>query len=158
MRPTPGPDSTYYFGRKYHYIGAKSRSLDDGWDSMGDQGYVDADGYLYLCDRSSDVIIRGGANVYPAEVEAALESHPSVRSSVVVGLPDDDLGESILAVVDAPTPIPIEELKGHLRRHLTPYKIPQRYEFVRVSLRDDAGKVRRAAIRQAYMEAAVSAA
>lgn len=157
MRPTPGPDSKYHFGQKYHYIGAKSKTLPGGWDCMGDLGYVDADGYLYLSDRSADVIIRGGANIYPAEVEAAIDSHPTVRSSVVIGIPDDDLGETLLAIVDSPRPVSADEMRTYLRRHLSPYKIPQRFEFVTSPIRDDAGKVRRQALRQERIAASATA-
>ena len=92
-----------YFERpeepNYHYLGAESQIV-DGWETLGDMGYVDEDGYLFLADRRVDMIISGGENVYPAEVEAALDQHPDVRSSVVIGLPDDDLGQRVHAIVD----------------------------------------------------------
>ncbi|MDF2443817.1 MAG: bile acid-coenzyme ligase [Subtercola sp.] len=72
----------------------------DGWDTLGDLGHLDADGYLYVADRADDLIITGGVNVYPAEVEGVLEEHPAIRSAVVFGLPDDDLGEVVVALVD----------------------------------------------------------
>jgi bile acid-coenzyme A ligase len=158
MRPTPGTENNYFFGRKYFYIGAESKSLPGGWDSMGDMGYIDDEGYLFLSDRSTDVIIRGGVNIYPAEVEAAIDAHPAVRSSIVVGLPNEDLGETLLAIIDSVTPINVEELKVHLRNHLSPHKIPQKFEFVRAPLRDDSGKVRRRLLRQACMIAAPATA
>ena len=77
-------------------------------------GYLDEDGYLYLVDRKADMILVGGANVYPAEVEAALDAHAAVRSSAVIGLPDDDLGSRIHAIVDAPLPVSEEALREHL--------------------------------------------
>ena len=76
----------------YRYIGAEARRIDGGWESLGDMGMIDADGYLYLSDRQTDMILAGGANIYPAEIEAALDEHPRVRSCAVIGLPDDDLG------------------------------------------------------------------
>jgi bile acid-coenzyme A ligase len=87
--------------------------------------------------------------VYPAEIEAALDAHPSVRSSAVIGLPDDDLGNRIHAIVDAPAPVSETALRTHLAEHLAPQKIPRSFEFVAEPLRDDAGKVRRSALRAA---------
>ena len=77
----------------------RARTLAGGWESLGDIGYFDADGYLYLADRRTDMILVGGANVYPAEIEAALDEHPDVLSSAVVGLPDEDLGQRVHAIV-----------------------------------------------------------
>ena len=93
MRPPDGVTT-------YRYIGAEAKSL-DGWESLGDMGWMDEDGYLYLGDRSADMILSGGANIYPAEIEAALDAHPAVGSSCVIGLPDDDLGNRIHAIVQA---------------------------------------------------------
>ena len=135
--PPGGPGSTY------HYIGAAPETVEGGWETLGDLGYVDEDGYLFLTDRRTDMIVTGGANVYPAEVEAALDAHASVRSSAVIGLPDDDLGQRVHAIVDAITPVEEEELRDHLAQHLVGYKVPKTYEFVEEPLRDDAGKVRR---------------
>jgi len=84
----------------YHYLGAEARARDGGWESLGDVGWVDADGYLYLGDRLTDMILSGGVNVYPAEVESALQEHPGVRSCAVVGLPDDDFGNAVHAIVE----------------------------------------------------------
>jgi bile acid-coenzyme A ligase len=95
------------------------------------------------------MILAGGSNVYPAEVEAALDEHPRVRSSAVIGLPDDDLGSRIHAIVhtDDGTPIDPGELRAHLGERLVRYKIPRDFEFTDEPLRDDAGKVRRSALR-----------
>jgi bile acid-coenzyme A ligase len=82
-------------------------------------------------------------------VEAALDAHPAVRSSCVVGLPDDDLGQRVHAIVDAPVPPTEAELREHLAKHLVRYKIPRSFEFVDGLLRDDSGKVRRSALREA---------
>ena len=142
MLPAGGPGSTY------RYLGAEPRAIAGGWESVGDMGYLDEDGYLYLGDRRSDMILTGGRNVYPAEVEAALEEHPAVRSSCVVGLPDEDLGSRVHALVEASAPVAAEALVAHLGEHLLPYKIPRSIEFVDHPLRDDAGKVRRSALRE----------
>ncbi len=112
-------------------------------------GYMDEDGYLYLTDRLSDMILSGGANIYPAEVEAAVDSCPGVRSSAVIGLPHEDLGNAVHAIVDAPDGDVTEtQLLEHLAERLVRYKIPRTIEFVTEPVRDDAGKVRRKALRE----------
>jgi bile acid-coenzyme A ligase len=134
----------------YRYVGATARRIDGGFESLGDMGSIDADGYLYLADRSTDMILAGGSNVYPAEVEAALDEHPRVRSCAVIGLPDDDLGNRIHAIIhtDDGTPIAVDDLRAHLADRLVRYKIPRTYEFTTEPLRDDAGKLRRSALRE----------
>jgi bile acid-coenzyme A ligase len=138
----PGPD----MGVTYHYRGAEPRAR-DGWESLGDMGWADAEGYLYLADRRTDLILRGGANVYPAEVEAALEEHPAVRGSAVIGLPDDDLGNRVHAIVQAEPGLTAAALAAHLAERLARAKIPASFEFTDAPLRDEAGKVRRSALR-----------
>ena len=139
-------------GPSYYYLGATAR-VRDGWESLGDMGFFDADGWLHLADRRSDMILVGGANVYPAEVEAALAGHPEVRDAVVVGLPDDDYGRVVHAIVQ---PVPDaapggldERLGEHCARLLSPYKRPRSYELVDHPLRDDTGKVRRSELAAA---------
>jgi bile acid-coenzyme A ligase len=141
QRPPPGV-------RTYRYLGAVPRER-DGWQSIGDLGHLDDEGYLYLADRRSDMILVGGANVYPAEVEAALESHASVQSSAVIGLPDEDLGSVTHAIVQVTDAVSDEELADHVRRRLAGYKVPRTFERSAEPLRDDAGKVRRSALRAA---------
>ena len=141
--PAGGPGSTY------HYLGAEPRRLADGWETLGDMGHLDEEGYLFLADRRTDLIIVGGSNVYPAEVEGAIESHPDVLSCAVIGLPDEDLGATVHAIVQAASPVDETELQSYLGDRLVRYKIPRTFEFVRDALKDDAGKVRRAALRAA---------
>ena len=144
MLPQSGAGSTY------HYVGAKAR-VHGEYESLGDMGWLDADGYLYLADRRTDLILRGGANIYPAEVEAAIDEHPDVSSSVVIGLPHADLGAEVHAIVQLkPRSAGAADeaaLKAFLKTRLAAYKIPASFEFVAGSLRDEAGKVRRAALR-----------
>ena len=150
----PGEIGEIYFlpeaGRNatYHYIGADAK-LSGEWESLGDLGRMDADGYLYLVDRRTDMILSGGANIYPAEVEAALDGHEEVLSSAVVGLPDEDLGQRVHAIVQRRegSTLSTAELLAHVERHLARYKVPRSVEFVTTPLRDDAGKVRRSALR-----------
>ncbi|MEC9347093.1 MAG: AMP-binding protein [Pseudomonadota bacterium] len=136
-------------GSTYRYLGAESKAIAGGWESLGDMGYVDAEGYLYLTDRRADMILAGGANIYPAEVEAAIELFPGVRSAVVIGLPDDDLGNRVHAIVDTPAGVDQEKLVAFLAERLVRYKIPRTFEFTSAGpLRDDAGKVRRSELRK----------
>lgn len=143
MLPAGGQGSTY------HYIGAEPRAIEGGWESLGDMGYLDEDGYIYLADRKTDMILSGGANIYPAEVEAILDAFPGVRSSAVIGLPDEDMGQVVHAIIDAPEgEIDEEELSEFLSERLARYKIPRSFEIVSEPLRDDAGKTRRSALLQ----------
>jgi bile acid-coenzyme A ligase len=136
----------------YRYVGAEARQLDGGWESLGDMGYMDEEGYLYLGDRQQDMILTGGANVYPAEVEAAINEHPAVRSCCVIGLPDEDKGSVIHAIIEADAgALNQDELLEFLRERLVRYKLPRTIEIVDEPLRDDAGKVRRAALREARL-------
>ena len=139
MRPAPGSRPTY------RYVGATAKSR-DGWDSLGDLGYFDDEGFLYLNDRRVDMFTVGGRNVYPAEIESALSAHPKVLSCLVVGLPDEDLGQVPHALVQADGLAEddvVEFLSGRIER----YKVPRSVEFTDTPLRDDAGKARRSAVR-----------
>jgi len=143
-------------GPSYHYIGAESRRVGEGWESLGDFGRVDEDGYLYLADRRLDLIISGGANIYPAEVEGALMAHPWVEIAVVVGLPHEDLGAVVHAIVrpsGEAGALTGEALAEFLEQRLVRYKIPRSFEFTQEELRDEAGKVRRASLREARLQA-----
>ncbi|MFP6641252.1 MAG: AMP-binding protein [Myxococcota bacterium] len=142
MLPEGGPGSTY------HYVGGQAQVDAEGWESVGDMGHLDEDGYLYLADRKSDMILCGGRNVYPAEVEAAIEAHPEVQSSAVIGLPDEDLGQRIHAIVEVTGPLTLDELRSWLDDRLVRYKHPATLECVNHRLRDDAGKSRRARLRE----------
>lgn len=144
-------------GPTYAYVGADRRER-DGWNSFGDLGRVDEDGYLYLADRRTDMIVCGGVNLYPAEIEAEIERHPAVICAVVVGLPDDDLGARPHAIVqsDAPAMGLENALREALARQLSPHKIPRSFEVTTEPLRDAAGKVRRASLAQARRARALS--
>lgn len=141
MRPDKGQGATY------HYLGAEPKAIEGGWESLGDMGSMDEDGFLYLADRQTDMILSGGANIYPAETEAAIDAFPGVRSSAVIGLPDDDMGNLVHGIVDAPGGIDVDALQAHLAETLSRYKIPRTFEFVDAPVRDDAGKVRRSQLR-----------
>lgn len=138
-------------GSTYHYLGADPKRRADGWESLGDIGRLDADGYLYLGDRLADMILRGGANIYPAEVEAAVSAHPEVRSCVVVGLPDPEFGQRVHAILEltegADAQAVADGMGDFLDDRLSRYKHPESFEIVGVGLRDDSGKVRRTLLR-----------
>jgi bile acid-coenzyme A ligase len=133
----------------YRYVGASAKAAGENWESLGDMGYLDEDGYVYITDRDADMVLVGGTNVYPAEIEAALDEHPAVRSSCVIGLPDEDLGSVPHALVElaAGSVVTDDELLAHVRSRLEPIKVPRSVERVDVPLRDEAGKVRRSALR-----------
>jgi bile acid-coenzyme A ligase len=132
----------------YRYIGATARTRPGGWESLGDMGWLDQDGYLYLGDRMQDMILTCGANVSPAEVEAALQEHPAVRSVAVIGLPDSDLGNVVHAIVEAdPEAVSQDELLAFAAERIARYKVPRSVEYTDQPLRDEAGKLRRGALR-----------
>jgi bile acid-coenzyme A ligase len=130
----------------YHYVGSRARAGADGWETLGDMGSLDADGYLYLADREADMLLVGGSNVYPAEVEAALAEHPAVVDSCVIGIAHTDLGQVPHALVHLSEDVSDDALRQHLAERLSPYKHPRSFERVDRPLRDDAGKVRRSAL------------
>jgi bile acid-coenzyme A ligase len=149
MRPSPGSAPTY------RYVGATAKNR-DGWDSLGDLGYFDEDGFLYLSDRRVDMFTVGGRNVYPAEIENALSAHPEVLSCLVVGVPDGDLGQVPYALVHTAdgSALNAAGVQGFLREHISAYKVPPApdfIEFVSTPMRDDAGKARRSAVRADVM-------
>ncbi|WP_406813086.1 AMP-binding protein [Mycobacterium sp. M23085] len=145
----PGPDSA----PTYRYVGATAKSR-DGWDSLGDLGYFDADGFLYLSDRRVDMFTVGGRNVYPAEIESALSAHPDVLSCLVVGVPHEDLGQVPYALVHTADGSTLDSVavQAFLREQVAGYKVPHTVEFVDEPLRDDAGKARRSAVREQIIE------
>src|SRR6478735_1170666 len=126
--------------------------------SLGDIGYLDSDGYLFISDRAKDMIITGGSNVYPAEIEAALLEHPKVADAGVIGIPDPDWGETITAVVQLkPGVQPTDELQVELiafcKERLASYKVPRRWEFRDDLPRTEAGKLYKRKIRDEYVAA-----
>jgi bile acid-coenzyme A ligase len=141
LRPSdaPAPD--------YRYLGSDPLpTTDDGFTTVGDLGWLDDAGYLYIADRRNDLVITGGVNVYPAEVEAALLQHPQVADAVVIGLPDPDWGRRVHAVVqpvDVSSPPAVADLESHVAEQLSPAKRPKSYELVDLVPRDESGKVRR---------------
>jgi len=149
----------YASGPTFRYVGAPpARSTDDGFTSVGDLGKLDDDGYLYVIDRRSDMIVTGGVNVFPAEVEAALLEHPGVADVAVVGVTDPEWGRRVHAVIEPtdPTARPgVEMLRAHCRARLARSKVPKTFSFVVSLPRSEAGKLNRVALGEA-VEAARS--
>ncbi len=137
-----------YYGRPE----ATQHSLHDGFFSVGDVAYRDEEGYLYICDRRIDMVISGGANVYPAEVEAVLHAHPAVMDAAVIGVPDDEFGESVKAIVQLREGghATAEELIAFCGERLAGYKKPRSVDFMDELPRDAAGKLLKRRLRDLY--------
>jgi acyl-CoA synthetase (AMP-forming)/AMP-acid ligase II len=153
-----GRTGTVYFAGghefEYHNDPAKTESVRDrhGWRTLGDVGYVDGDGYLYLTDRSADMIVSGGVNIYPREAEQVLLSHPAVLDAAVFGIPDDEFGESVKAVVQLADPVGGAELLDWCRAHLAGYKCPRSVDIVEALPRDPSGKLFKRLLKEPYWE------
>lgn len=138
---------------RFRYRGAKELN-DQTWRgelfTLGDVGYLDDDGYLFLTDRIKDMIITGGANVYPAEVEAVLFNHSAVGDVAVIGVPDPEFGESVKAIVESRRAVDGQELIEFCRANLAHFKCPKSIDFVDRLPRDPNGKVRKRELREPY--------
>jgi long-chain acyl-CoA synthetase len=142
-----------YSDFSYHGNEAARRAVErDGLVSVGDMGYLDGEGFLYVCDRASDMVISGGVNIYPAEIEHTLITLPGVADCAVVGIPDEEFGESLAAqvVAEAGATLDAEAIRQALRERIAAYKVPRRIEIVASLPRDDNGKVLKRRIRDAY--------
>jgi acyl-CoA synthetase (AMP-forming)/AMP-acid ligase II len=146
----------------WHLPEASAAAFRDGWFRTGDGGRMDTDGYLFIADRLKDMIITGGENVYSAEVEAALRSHPGVMDAAVIGVPDARWGESVHAVVvlregaGADAPAAVDELTSWCRTRLAGYKCPRSMSFTDALPLSAAGKVLKTALRSAHAREAVA--
>jgi acyl-CoA synthetase (AMP-forming)/AMP-acid ligase II len=127
---------------------------DDNWLRTGDAGYIDADGYIYIQDRIKDMIISGGENIYPAEVENAVFGHPAVAEVAVIGVPDDRWGESVRAVVvkKPGAEVSPDEIIAYARERIAAYKSPKAVDFIDVMPRNASGKILRRQLREPYWE------
>ncbi len=137
-------------GARFHYHDDEEKTASawrDGAFSVGDVGYVDADGYLYLTDRAVDMVIRGGENIYPREIEDVLYQHPAVVDCAVLGVPDDRLGEQLLAVVETREPVTPDALAAFCRDRLADFKVPARFELVDELPRQPNGKILKRLLR-----------
>ncbi|MEX2267609.1 MAG: AMP-binding protein [Acidimicrobiia bacterium] len=137
----------------YHRTEERLPELSGGeWKSVGDVAYLDDEGYVHICDRKKDMIISGGVNIYPAEIEAVLHEHPDVLDAAVFGIPDDEWGESVYAIVQpkvgtAPTP---DDLHAFVAGRLAGYKRPRTFEIRAELPRTDAGKLLKRTLRDEF--------
>jgi long-chain acyl-CoA synthetase len=148
-RSTGSPDFNY------HNKPEKRIEIErDGFITSGDVGYIDEDGYVFISDRKRDMVISGGVNIYPAEIEAALHGLPGVHDCAVFGIPDDEFGEALMAVIEPQIgmAIDVDAIRTQLRSALADYKVPRRIE-VRAELpREDSGKIFKRHLRDPYWE------
>jgi long-chain acyl-CoA synthetase len=139
----------------YHNLPERRREIErEGLITSGDVGYFDEDGYLFLCDRKRDMVISGGVNIYPAEIEAVLLTMPSVADCAVFGVPDDEFGESLMAVIEpmSGARVDLAQIRADLAQKLADYKVPRTIE-IRASLpREDSGKIFKRRLRDPYWE------
>lgn len=130
-----------------------AKTLKDGWLYTGDAGYRDSDGYIYIHDRIKDMIVSGGENIYPAEIESALYAHPDIADIAIIGIPDEKWGESVHAVVvlaQHQEALSLEDLQTFARKQLAGYKIPRSLEFIEALPRNPSGKILRRQLRDKY--------
>jgi long-chain acyl-CoA synthetase len=141
----------------YHNKPEKRAEIDrEGFITSGDVGYIDADGYVFICDRKRDMVISGGVNIYPAEIEAALHAIAGVHDCAVFGIPDPEFGEALMAVVE-PQPgvaLDLAAIRAQLRISLADYKVPRHIEIQANLPREDSGKIFKRRLRDPYWERA----
>ena len=137
----------------YKGLPDKRREVErDGLISIGDIGYQDADGFLFLCDRRNDMVISGGVNIYPAEIEAALVTMTGVRDCAVFGVPDTEFGESVMAMIEPEAGAELSEaaVREFLIERLAKYKVPKFVEFRGDLPREDSGKIFKRRLREQF--------
>ena len=161
LRPTPpGEIGVVYFagGRpfEYHNDTAKTAAITNskGWRTLGDIGYLDDDGFLFIVDRQADMVISGGVNIYPVEIEIALQGMPGVADCAVFGIPDDEFGEALGAAVQ-PAPgaeLTAEDVRRWLHERIAGYKVPRVVTVHEQLPREDTGKIFKRKLREPYWE------
>jgi long-chain acyl-CoA synthetase len=150
-RNADNPDFTY------HNKPEKRAEIErDGFVTSGDVGYLDEDGYVFICDRKRDMVISGGVNIYPAEIESALHAVPGVHDCAVFGIPDDEFGEALMAVVEpqAGVTLDVADIRAQLKTSLADYKVPRHVEILQNLPREDSGKIFKRRLRDPYWERA----
>jgi long-chain acyl-CoA synthetase len=126
----------------------------DGFITSGDVGYIDQDGYVFICDRKRDMVISGGVNIYPAEIEAVLHATPGVQDCAVFGIPDAEFGEALMAVVEPQPGLTLDaaDLRSRLKALLADYKVPRHIEIRSDLPREDSGKIFKRRLRDPYWD------
>jgi long-chain acyl-CoA synthetase len=150
-RVADNPDFTY------HNKPEKRAEIErDGFITSGDVGYIDEDGDVFICDRKRDMVISGGVNIYPAEIEAALHAVLGVHDCAVFGIPDDEFGEALMAVVEpqAGAKLDVAAIRAQLKASLAGYKVPKHVEILKHLPREDSGKIFKRRLRDPYWERA----
>ena len=149
MRQTAIPDLDCH--RK---AGAREEAGREGLISVGDVGYLDEDGYLFLCDRKRDMVISGGVNIYPAEIENTLIGMEGVRDCAVFGIPDDEFGERLCACIEPDTGAALtpKDVQDYLRKRLANFKVPKDINFLEALPREASGKIFKRKLRDPYWE------
>jgi long-chain acyl-CoA synthetase len=159
----PGTPGTVYMklgAADFEYKGDKKKTEEsrrEGFFTVGDVGYLNEEGYLFLCDRKSDMIISGGVNIYPAEIESVIQGNPKVADVAVFGIPHEDWGEEVKAVIE---PVPEiegndalrEEILAYCKDKLAKYKTPRSIDFIDEMPRDPNGKLYKRKLRDPYWE------
>jgi long-chain acyl-CoA synthetase len=150
-RTSDTPDFTYH-----NKPGKRAEIERDGFITSGDVGYIDADGYVFICDRKRDMVISGGVNIYPAEIEAVLQAVPGVHDCAVFGIPDAEFGEALMAVVEPQVGVTLEaaEIRARLKASLADYKVPRHVEIQSDLPREDSGKIFKRRLRDPWWERA----
>jgi len=141
----------------YHNKPEKRAEIErDGFVTSGDVGYIDGDGHVFICDRKRDMVISGGVNIYPAEIEAALHGVPGVHDCAVFGIPDDEFGEALMAVVEPQAGATLDPaaIRAELKVLLADYKVPKHVEILENLPREDSGKIFKRRLRDPYWERA----
>ena len=116
----------------------------------GDVGFLDHDGFLYINDRMSDMVISGGVNIYPVEIEKILVAMEDIRDCAVFGVPDAEYGERLVACIESDRPVSVDTLREHLGQHIASYKIPREFHFDVALPREDSGKIKKRLLRSAF--------
>jgi long-chain acyl-CoA synthetase len=150
-RISDNPDFTY------HNKPEKRAEIErDGFITSGDVGYIDEDGYVFICDRKRDMVISGGVNIYPAEIEAALHGIAGVHDCAVFGIPDEEFGEALMAVVEPQVGVTLDiaDIRAQLKAALADYKVPKHVEILKNLPREDSGKIFKRRLRDPYWERA----
>ena len=129
---------------------ATAKAIQDQWFASGDAGFFDEDGYLYIHDRVKDMIVSGGENVYPAEVENAIFGHPAVADVAVIGVPDEKWGEAVKAIVVKKADVTPAEIIAYARERIAGYKLPKSVDFIGALPRNPSGKILRRELREPY--------